>query len=93
MRIKTKKQWQEMKKRMIQGLHCVLCEKPAETLHHPTRIRDKYEYWNDKTQIPVCYKCHEERFHITKIYPATDAMKQINPNIKSFRMCRGGGFD
>jgi hypothetical protein len=33
--INTISQWQYMKKKLIEGLDCVLCGDPAQTLHHP----------------------------------------------------------
>jgi len=50
-------------------------------------------YWNNETQIPVCHYCHLHKLHISTVYPATKRMKEINPNIDSFEICRGGGFD
>lgn len=101
------KSWSQyfyIRKKLLDGLDCVLCDKPAETLHHPIKKihigtkryplgLDLLSYWNDETQIPMCRNCHWDKCHVTTKHPATKRMKEINPNIVSFSICRGGGFD
>jgi hypothetical protein len=92
--ITTHEQWRYMKRKLLDGLDCVLCGKPATELHHPQKeYGSSYEYFNAENQIPLCKDCHYTKVHISKTYPATERMKSISPNIVSFRMCRGGGFD
>ena len=89
-------EWQEMKKKMIIGLDCVLCGKPAQTLHH-FKPKSKYptpkSYFTDETQVPVCHGCHTTKLHILPFGKYRTEMIDGNPvNIKLYK-CVGGGFD
>ena len=79
------KEWRNMKRAILKGLHCVLCENNHPTqLHHfkPIEKYDTpYDYWNDETQIPVCINCHFSKLHI------------MSPLKNGWSKCIGGGFD
>ncbi|HUS98931.1 MAG TPA: hypothetical protein VMY59_01260 [Candidatus Thermoplasmatota archaeon] len=64
-----------MKKKMIEGLDCVLCGKPAQTLHHPEQeeYNNLVEYFNAENQIPVCHWCHSFRIHPEKLLDPLEA--------------------
>jgi len=89
--ITTYRQWYNMKRAILKGLHCVLCgdEHPTQ-LHHfkPTNeYASSYEYWNDETQVPVCVKCHCSKLHIM-------SKGKYNPKTRiTWSICKGGGFD
>ena len=107
MNIKNYKQWYNMKRAILKGLHCVLCgdEHPTQ-LHHFKRIGDyetAYDYWNDETQVPVCCNCHFAKLHImskpkvTQTWEMMEIDGEIHPVRKTYvskwTKCMGGGFD
>ena len=87
--INTLGQWRYMKKKLLEGLDCVLCGKPATELHHPQSIEDydsRYEYFNAENQIPLCRDCHYSKAHIM-------SKGKYNPKTGiTWSICKGGGF-
>ena len=74
-----------MKKKLIDGLDCVLCGIPAQTLHHPNNCISQFDYFNDETQIPVCHFCHLTKCHyfrnIQKVYMRKGILLTKNENL------------
>ena len=91
MNIKNYKEWYNMKRAILKGLHCVLCNDEHPTLlHHCKRIDDyptPYDYWNDETQVPVCIHCHGSKLHIM-----SEGKLNKQTGLKWCK-CMGSGFD
>lgn len=86
--IMTYSQWRYMKKKLLDGLDCVLCGDSATELHHPQLdYGSLYEYFNAENQVPLCRDCHYSRVHVLskgKLDPRTGLV---------WCKCLGGGFD
>ena len=98
MNIQNYKQWYNMKRAILKGLHCALCgnEHPTQ-LHHWKPISEyetAYDYWNDETQVPVCVDCHCSKLHI--LSKGGEPRFRIIDGVRRtviYKKCMGGGFD
>lgn len=61
--------WVRKKNKLIVGKNCIVCGKPAQTMHHPKPRREYLtyeEYLNEPNLSPVCHHCHMIVIHKQK---------------------------